>query len=207
MDDIEKLFRARHNVLDMMKDRGYTIQPELYIPTKEELKRRYYAKTLDFMIPVTQKDKRQPVFVKWVIAIKTKPNAVKEMIDTIQSQYVDLPEPNIAPKIMLIFKTKPNTNILKILKEKEYKGNEMFWLNNLVINITHHFLVPKHEKITEDEVKKLMMELYITNRLNLPIMLKTDPIARYLDLSSGDVVRITRFSPTSGQYFSYRVVK
>jgi DNA-directed RNA polymerase I, II, and III subunit RPABC1 len=204
MDDIEKLFRARRNVLDMMNDRGYNISPELYISTKEELKRKYYAKTLDLMIPVSPKDKLQPVFIKWVIAIKTKPNAVKEMIDTIQSQYA---EDDMTPKIMLIFKTKPNTNILKILKEKEYKGNEMFWLNNLVINITHHFLVPKHEKITEDEVKKLMMELYITNRLNLPIMLKTDPIARYLDLSSGDVVRITRFSPTSGQYYSYRVVK
>jgi DNA-directed RNA polymerase I, II, and III subunit RPABC1 len=204
MDDIEKLFRARRNVLDMMRDRGYNIHPDLYINTKEELKRKYYAKTLDLMIPVAPKDKLQPVFVKWVIAIKTKPNAVKEMIDTIQSQHA---EDDITPKIMLIFKTKPNTNILKILKEKEYKGNEMFWLNNLVINITQHFLVPKHEKITEDEVKKLMMELYITNRLNLPIMLKTDPIARYLDLSSGDVVRITRFSPTSGEYFSYRVVK
>jgi DNA-directed RNA polymerase subunit H (RpoH/RPB5) len=56
-------------------------------------------------------------------------------------------------------------------------------------------------------LKKLMVELYITNRLHLPLMLKTDPIARYLDLSSGDVVRITRFSPTSGQYYSYRVVK
>ena len=204
MDDIEKLFRARRNVLDMMKDRGYNIYPDLYINTKEELKRKYYAKTLDLMVPVSPKDKLQPVFIKWVIAIKTKPNAVKEMIDTIQSQHA---EDDMTPKIMLIFKTKPNTNILKILKEKEYKGNEMFWLNNLVINITHHFLVPKHEKITEDEVKKLMMELYITNRLNLPIMLKTDPIARYLDLSSGDVVRITRFSPTSGEYFSYRVVK
>lgn len=204
MDDIEKLFRARRNVLDMMNDRGYNISPELYISTKEELKRKYYAKTLDLMIPVSPKDKLQPVFIKWVIAIKTKPNAVKEMIDTIQSQHA---EDDMTPKIMLIFKTKPNTNILKILKEKEYKGNEMFWLNNLVINITHHFLVPKHEKITEDEVKKLMVELYITNRLNLPLMLKTDPISRYLDLSSGDVVRITRFSPTSGQYYSYRVVK
>jgi DNA-directed RNA polymerase I, II, and III subunit RPABC1 len=204
MDDIEKLFRARRNVLDMMNDRGYNIPPELYIATKEELKRKYYAKTLDFMIQVAPKDKLQSVFVKWVIAIKTKPNAVKEMIDTIQAQHA---EDDIAPKIMLIFKTKPNTNILKILKEKEYKGNEMFWLNNLVINITQHFLVPKHEKITEDEIKKLMIELYITNRLNLPILLKTDPISRYLDLSTGNVVRITRFSPTSGQYFSYRVVK
>ena len=204
MDDIEKLFRARRNVLDMMNDRGYNIPPELYIATKEELKRKYYAKTLDFMIQASPKDKLQSVFVKWVIAIKTKPNAVKEMIDIIQAQHV---EDDIAPKIMLIFKTKPNTNILKILKEKEYKGNEMFWLNNLVINITQHFLVPKHEKITEDEIKKLMIELYITNRLNLPILLKTDPISRYLDLSTGNVVRITRFSPTSGQYFSYRVVK
>ena len=69
MDDIEKLFRARKNVLDMMKDRGYIIPPEQYVNTKEELKRRYYAKTLDFMVSTIEKEKLQPVIIKWVISI------------------------------------------------------------------------------------------------------------------------------------------
>ena len=113
----------------------------------------------------------------------------------------------MSARAVLILKTKPNTNILKIIKEKEFKGNEIIWLNNIVFNITQHFLVPKHIKLTEDEIKKLLIDLYITNKYNLPVMYRDDPMARYLDLTSGDVCKIIRYSPTSGEYISYRVVK
>ena len=59
MDDIEKLFRARKNVLDMMKDRGYNISPELHISTKEELKRkpdRSSKKEIKEKVEVKKKD-------------------------------------------------------------------------------------------------------------------------------------------------------
>ena len=201
MDDIEKLFRARKTILEMFIDRGYIISKDLMVDDKSEFKKLFYSKTLDFRV---EQDGKPPVFIKWMLNFKIKPNMIKETIDNIREEHFSDNGPS---KIILVTKAKPNTNISKIFKDKEFRGTELFWLNTVIFNITHHILVPKHTKMTDDEVKKILGELFIQNKFHLPLMLKSDPITRYLDLSSGDVCRITRYSPTSGQYYSYRVVK
>jgi DNA-directed RNA polymerase I, II, and III subunit RPABC1 len=201
MDDIEKLYRARTTVLEMFRDRGYSLSDELFIDSKDSFKKIFYSKNLDFRV---DSEGKPPVFVKWMLNFKIKPNMIKETIDNIREEGFQV---NYPGKIILITKAKPNTNISKIFKDKEFRGTELFWLNTMIFNITKHVLVPKHTKIGEDDIRKLLAELYIQNKFHLPIMLKSDPITRYLDLSSGDVCKITRYSPTSGEYFSYRVVK
>jgi len=201
MDDIEKLFRSRRTLLEMMQDRGYEFPDTLFVDNKDDFKKLFYSKQLDFRIDSPGK---ASVFIKWVLHFKIKPNMIKETIDIIREE--NFPENNPG-KIILITKAKPNTNISKIFKDKEFRGTELFWLNTMIFNITKHVLVPKHTKLSEDEIRKLMSDMYISNKFNLPIMLKSDPITRYLDLSSGDVCKITRHSPMSGYYFSYRVVR
>jgi DNA-directed RNA polymerase I, II, and III subunit RPABC1 len=201
MDDIEKLYRARTTVLEMFRDRGYSLSDELFIDSKDSFKKIFYSKNLDFRV---DSEGKPPVFVKWMLNFKIKPNMIKETIDNIREEGF---QENTPGKIILITKAKPNTNISKIFKDKEFRGTELFWLNTMIFNITKHVLVPKHTKISEDDIRKLLAELYIQNKFHLPVMLKSDPITRYLDLSSGDVCKITRYSPTSGEYFSYRVVK
>jgi DNA-directed RNA polymerase I, II, and III subunit RPABC1 len=185
----------------MLVDRGYTISNDLIIEDKDAFKKLFYSKTLDFRV---DQDGKTSVYVKWMLNFKIKPNMIKETIDNIRED--NFSDDNYS-KIILITKAKPNTNISKIFKDKDFRGTELFWLNTVIFNITHHILVPKHTKMPDDEVKKLLGELFIQNKFHLPIMLKSDPITRYLDLSSGDVCRITRYSPTSGEYFCYRVVK
>lgn len=201
MDDIEKLFRSRRTILEMLSDRGYVFSNELFIDDKDSFKKLFYSKNLDFRVDCQGKT---PVFIKWMLNFKIKPNMIKDTIDTIREENFAENSPG---KIILVTKAKPNTNISKIFKEKEFRGTELFWLNTVIFNITKHILVPNHTKMDEEEVRKLLAELYIQNKFHLPIMLKSDPITRYLDLSSGDVCRITRYSPTCGHYYSYRVVK
>jgi DNA-directed RNA polymerases I, II, and III subunit RPABC1 len=201
MDDIEKLYRSRQTLLEMMRDRGYEFSDGLFVNNKEDFKKLFYSKQLDFII---ESPGKTPVFIKWILNFKIKPNMIKEIIDIIREENFQESNPG---KIILITKAKPNTNISKIFKDKEFRGTELFWLNTMIFNITKHVLVPQHTKLNEDEIKKLMTDMYISNKFNLPIMLKSDPITRYLDLSSGDVCRITRYSPMSGHYFSYRVVR
>ena len=73
------------------------------------------------------------------------------------------------------------------------------------INIRKHILVPEHSKLTEKEIQELLEKYNIT--LNeLPKILSTDPAIEKLNTKQGDVIKITRDSPTAGISIYYRVV-
>lgn len=80
----------------------------------------------------------------------------------------------------------------------------LFLCKELMFNPMKHELVPKHEKITEEEGKTLMENLQLKSKTQIPLIQRTDVIARWLGLSQGDIVRITRYNETSGEYYFYR---
>ncbi len=69
----------------------------------------------------------------------------------------------------------------------------------------NHILVPKHEKISEKEKEALFERYKITVR-ELPKIMITDAALAELDVQLGDVIKITRGSPTSGIAIYYRGV-
>ncbi len=82
---------------------------------------------------------------------------------------------------------------------------QIFELAEVLFNITHHVLVPKHEVISNDaEIEELVKRYNLKNRHQFPIILRTDPVARYFGLRSGQLVRITRVSPSAAEYVAYR---
>lgn len=113
-------------------------------------------------------------------------------------------------KFILILGEYPPSITLQALQQKDTVFNasngfiQLFLTKELMYNPNKHFLVPKHEKMSEDEVKELMDELQLKTRNQLPFIQKTDIIARWLGLKQGDVVRIIRYSETSGEYRYYR---
>ncbi|MFP4119214.1 MAG: DNA-directed RNA polymerase subunit H, partial [Candidatus Woesearchaeota archaeon] len=70
---------------------------------------------------------------------------------------------------------------------------------------TRHVLVPKHEKISDTEKKKLMERYNITVK-ELPKIPKSDPALVGMDVQQGDVIKIIRNSPTAGETIFYRGV-
>lgn len=83
------------------------------------------------------------------------------------------------------------------MKEKEPVGREFKPLE--------HKLVPKHEILNEDDVKKLLSE-YLIEKEQLPKIRISDPAAIAIKAKIGDVIQITRQSPTSGKALFYRMV-
>jgi len=72
-------------------------------------------------------------------------------------------------------------------------------------NIFEHVLVPKHEIIAPEEREKVL-SVYRIQPYQLPRLKASDPAAKAIGAKPGDIVKITRDSPTAGKYASYRYV-
>lgn len=83
------------------------------------------------------------------------------------------------------------------MKEKERTEREFRPLE--------HKLVPRHEIMDENDLKKILAE-YNIEKEQMPKIRVSDPAALSVKAKIGDVVRITRDSPTAGRAIFYRLV-
>ena len=99
--------------------------------------------------------------------------------------------------------TQNNIKFIEAMRPKPVV--QIFEIKKLQFNISKHDLVPKHELITDPEEEKEIMKQYsLKSKNQLPIILRTDAMAKYLNLKQGDIIKIVRISETAGQYVEYR---
>ena len=73
------------------------------------------------------------------------------------------------------------------------------------VDILKHQLVPKHEILKPEEREKLLADLKI-QPYQLPWIKLSDPVVKRIGAKTGDIIKITRESPTAGKTIAYRVV-
>lgn len=112
--------------------------------------------------------------------------------------------------IVFLFDEEPQSHNRKLMMDADRMLHtiggmvQYFTYNELMYNPTQHIYVPLHEKLNETEAKELMETYQLKSKSQLPVILRTDIIARWLGLQHGDIVRITRHNPCSGIYYFYR---
>lgn len=75
----------------------------------------------------------------------------------------------------------------------------------MAIDITDHVAVPEHRVMDEDEIEELLQK-FDADKSDLPKIERTDAALKQMEVEEGDVVEITRDSPTAGESSYYRRV-
>nr|ODN89986.1 hypothetical protein L203_01903 [Cryptococcus depauperatus CBS 7841] len=100
---------------------------------------------------------------------------------------------------IIIWSEKISPAAKKTLQEMQSEYHlEDFPESDLLVNITKHFLVPKHT-VMKPEEKAALVKRYRLKETQLPRIMVTDPVAKYYGLKRGQVMKIERASETAGR--------
>ena len=142
---------------------------------------------------------------------KMRRSILEELRDTSEDIMKFVEKYNNKPNIILVFSNDTNSTPIvqqlnkydKIL-QKQRGSLQCFHIKNLLFNPTKHFLVPKHIKLTPEEATEVM-DKYLVKKNQMPYILHTDVISKWLGLKHGDIVKIERLNENSGISYYYRV--
>ena len=108
-----------------------------------------------------------------------------------------------------------NRNTYKIIVVKEMNNKmmmsmtddhtEIFFEQNLMINLIDHVLIPKHEMLSDLEAERFYTEFKCTKK-QMPKIFTGDPVAKYYNMKPDQICKITRPSEGSGESVFYRLV-
>lgn len=93
------------------------------------------------------------------------------------------------------------------LELKHFRNVYIFDIKSLMFNMLEHVFVPHHEVIRESNDIENILTSNNCTREQLPIILRSDPIAKLKLGVPGDIFKITRTSKTTGEYIYYRICK
>ena len=80
-------------------------------------------------------------------------------------------------------------------------------LNDYLFNILNHKMVPPHKVLSQSEKEDIYKKYYITTDKELPEISRFDPVALAMGIRPGELVEITRSSPTAITTKYYRLCK
>lgn len=203
-----KLWRVYRTTKEMVRDRGYLIiQKEIDI-TLDEFRSQFCdsmgnvnRKMMSYQaVPTEETQSKFPERGSLWVEFCDEANVGVRTMDNLCLHVL---EKNFQTAIF-VYQTALSPGAARRISSVEPASIDTFQESDLVVNITHHILVPKHLLLSVDEKKELLTR-YKLKESQLPRIQKEDPIARYLGLKRGHVVKIMRVSPTSGRYASYRI--
>jgi DNA-directed RNA polymerase I, II, and III subunit RPABC1 len=193
-------FRVRKTSMEMLEDRGYEVSEEDKNMSYEDFTNRLEENAIQ-LVAIHRNNPIKMAYVTFILDSKSFSKKDLVALKALMDEKYPTNEMTV-----IIVQDKQTPQIAKELLNDEYKLYEIFSMKNLMFNITHHEIVPKHILLNQEEVE-IMLKQYQTTRAQLPKLLTTDPVAKYYGMKAGDVCKIIRQSPMTGESYYYRILK
>lgn len=211
------IFRSRGVILDMIERRGYDseaynhytiedINAMMNVMTGTKTTVKYPITPFDMLCKHREEDKY--IHVRYFFGAKLKVNTIETILKNMEEneqfkkdsdEVICIVDEKVSNETMF---DNQLDGLFKKLDNKYY--TQIFDMSKLIINIMEHEFVPEHTIIKESEKQKLLERFDIATFTQLPIILKSDPVAKFIGMRRGDICRIIRPSETSGKYEMYR---
>ncbi|QHO04746.1 hypothetical protein S245_072121 [Arachis hypogaea] len=197
-----RYFHARRTVLEMLRDRGYDVPDSELTRSLAEFRSLYGqipdAETLRISVSL-RSDPSKMVLVVFMGPV----DIIKKQ--TLKSIHDQIPDKGKLNGLLVIVQSKMTSYAKKELMESYPSKVEIFEITDLLVNMAKHLLQPKYEVLTADEKQALLMKHNLEEK-QLPLMLKTEAIARYYGWEKGQVVKITHTGGLIHSLVTYRCV-
>lgn len=205
---IDNIYRSRMTLLDILERRGYDVSKYRKFSPAEAAAAAAAFSSLSFKV-TKKNDETKVCDVRYATVTRQKLDTFFDDIEDEDSENTEVIVMQIAP----VADAHHMVALKQYMKMKEGETKErrklrvsFFSIYMLVVNPLNHVLVPKHEIVQPDFHKELMDSLYITSKSKFPeIKFHIDPIARCIGAVPGDIIKITRSSPSAGESIIYRV--
>jgi DNA-directed RNA polymerase subunit H (RpoH/RPB5) len=202
-ESIDHVYRSRITLLDILEERGYDV-----------------ARFRKFSPAEIVAAATSPHFE----GLSFKTTKRDDVTQTIQVQYASYPKAQLLHALQETMESEDPAKFELIVMmhapvvDQHHDAARRLFLSgrhrisffsffHLVNNPLRHVLVPKHVIVPKDDHEALMETYNLTSIAKFPmIRYHIDPIVRILGAIPGDILKITRPSPTSGTYDIYRVV-
>lgn len=206
---IDNIYRSRMNLLDILEGRGYIVDKYRKFSPAEATAAvtAFPGVSPSLSFKVFKDDETQVCDVRYA-------NVTRQKLDKFFDDIDDEHSENTEVIVMMIIPVADTHHFIALKQYLKLKENgdkrklrvSFFSIDTIVINPLKHVLVPKHEILPQDKHKELMDSMYIVSKSKFPeIKFHIDPIARCIGAVPGDIIKITRPSPSSGESIMYRV--
>lgn len=186
-----EVVRSYATLREMLTDRGADVSSMDALSGEDVVALSASRNVFSFDLPSCQ------TRVIYELNAKFKPADVRKHLEAEEGQ----PRPGA---YIVVSHEQPSNAALKGIHELGLDV-QLFQLRELQFNISQHEAVPQHEPIREDaEIERISQRYGLRSPFQMPLILATDPMARYLALKHGQLVRIKRVCPTAGEYIMYR---
>jgi DNA-directed RNA polymerase I, II, and III subunit RPABC1 len=195
-----RLFRVYRTIANMLDQRGYMIPKGLREITPAAFKEKFgehpSRESLTILVEKAD-DETAQLFVFFPEDEKVGVKPIKTYTDRMRAE-------GVSNAIMVL-----RVDITPFAKQALQEMSDSFRIEHfkeseLLVDITKHQLVPKHQVLTVAE-KSELLKRYRLRETQLPRIQVNDPVARYYGMKRGQVVKIIRPSETAGRYVTYRV--